>query len=174
MEEKLRDASREELLQHVLTQRILIRHLYRRIVNLEDELSNVRSTVTCRSPTAAAEAAEVVVAVTSPSPPRDNLPEGIAAIDRLVKAHLAGESFLQPEVAAELIYIQRELKNGDTTKKETVLCDNSSLFQTPIQKGKRVSITPSIINKGPMFTLTPQQQQQSHHQRERQRDISPS
>ncbi|KAH9601114.1 hypothetical protein LSM04_001517 [Trypanosoma melophagium] len=156
MEDKIRAASREELLQHVLTQRVLIRHLHRRIVDLEDKLSSMHSAVTQRTPTATEEVAEVVVAVTSPCPPRDNLPEGIAAINRLLKAYVAGENSLLPEVASELIHIQRELRAGGNSEVGNGFCDKLSAFQTPEQKGKHTSITPSIINKNPRFTLTPQ------------------
>ncbi|RNF03168.1 hypothetical protein TraAM80_05900 [Trypanosoma rangeli] len=91
MEDKLRGATREELMSHVLTQRRLIRHLHRRVVELEREVSLVSRS----------------------SPPRRSgataLSVGLRKIGRVLQAHASGALHLPQEFVAEFLYIQKEL-----------------------------------------------------------------
>ncbi|KEG15408.1 hypothetical protein DQ04_00081070 [Trypanosoma grayi] len=126
MKEKLQNASREELMQHVLTQRLLIRHLHRRIVDLEEALGVFHAPGSRGASAFAPTPPEATpLPYRSPAPPPARAsPEGLLEIDRLLKAHAAGEVRLRPEIVSELLYIVRELKDAGAS--ENSVCSSGT------------------------------------------------
>ncbi|RNF06326.1 uncharacterized protein Tco025E_07602 [Trypanosoma conorhini] len=105
MEDKLRTATREELVAHVRTQRLLIRHLHRRIVELERAVSSAP----CNWDPGRGGAAASAPSSPQRGPPAATLSEGLREIGRLLQAHATGAAPLPQELVAEFLYIQSEL-----------------------------------------------------------------
>ncbi|PWV03764.1 hypothetical protein C3747_169g92 [Trypanosoma cruzi] len=142
MEEKLRNASREELLNHVLTQRLLIRHLHRRIVELERLVPLTSNNLDSRGGNEAN--LSPPVPQRDPPPPPAKLSEGLREINRTLRAHATGAVRLPQEVVAEFLYIQKELSAVESGQNTAESTETSALPVTFSSDAFLVSRTPVV------------------------------